>query len=248
MVFPSESPRVKKEPQPNPREVPWMAGLRAAKANVIPGFILQVTLLALLLAYYFYPPTTVWLDSLAQLKARWGFVFSSLAAVVAGALLPELLKIAVFQKGRWLGKNGCNLIYTIPFWAIMSVMVDILYRCQAIWFGSEVTFAVVVKKVVFDQFIYSPLVSGPITVWFYDFKNRGRNACPPAEFFTWRHYREAVLPAMFATWGVWIPVVSILYSLPTLLQIPMYILALTLWVMIYTWMSEQHHRDTCRAG
>jgi hypothetical protein len=235
-------------PNPQPPEAPWLAGLRAAKANVIPGLILQLTMLALLLAYYSYPPTTAWLDSLAVLKARWNFAFSPLAAVVAGAFLPELLRIAVFQKGRPNRGNRVNLIYTIPFWAVLSAMVDVLYRCQAVWFGSEVTFMVVVKKVIVDQFIFSPLITGPMTVWFYDFKNRGRNACPPREFFTWRHYREAVLPAMFATWGVWIPVVSILYSLPVLLQIPMYILALTLWVMIYTWMSEQQaHRDACRA-
>jgi len=194
------------------------------------------------LGYYFYPPTTEWLDAMARVKARWGFVYSAGAAVIAGALLPELLRILVFQKGRIQRRNGQNLMYTMPFWGIMAVTVDILYRTQAVWFGSEVTFAVVVKKVVFDQFIYSPLFSGPLTVWFYDFKNRGPQVTPPREFLTWRHYRAAVLPVMFATWGVWIPVVSILYSVPPLLQIPMYILALTLWVMIYTWMSEQHHQ------
>ena len=199
-----------------------MAGIRAAKANLLPGLIVQVAMLVVVLGYYFYPPTTEWLDAMARVKARWGFVYSAGAAVIAGALLPELLRILVFQKGRIQRRNGWNLMYTVPFWGIMAVTV--------------------VKKVVFDQFIYSPLFSGPLTVWFYDFKNRGPQVTPPREFLTWRHYRAAVLPVMFATWGVWIPVVSILYSLPPLLQIPMYILALTLWVMIYTWMSEQHHQ------
>lgn len=225
------------------REAPWMAGLRAARANVVPGLIVQLAMLAVVLAYYFYPPTTEWLDAVARVKARWGFVYSAVAAVIAGAFLPEVLRIVVFQKGRLERKNGWNLLYTVPFWGIMAVTVDILYRAQAVWFGNEVTFAVVAKKVIFDQFFYSSLFSGPLTVWFYDFKNHGKNMTPPREFLTWRHYREAVLPVMFATWGVWIPVVSILYSLPPLLQIPMYILALTLWVMIYTWMSEQHRRE-----
>jgi hypothetical protein len=48
-----------------------------------------------------------------------------------------------------------------------------------------------------------------------------------------------VVPTLFANWGVWIPVVSILYSLPLPLQIPLFGLALSLWVMIYTWMSER---------
>lgn len=223
-----------------------MAGLRAARANVVPGLMVQAAMLTVLLAYRYYPPTTVWLDELARLKARWGFGYSAVAAVIAGALLPELLRILVFQKGKVTEVNGRNLIYTIPFWGVMAITVDVLYRVQGIWFGTEATFSVVAKKVIFDQFIYSPLISGPLTVWYYDFKNRGRNACPPREFLTWAHYREAVLPVMFATWGVWIPVVSILYSLPQLLQIPMYILALTLWVMIYTWMSEQQREERLR--
>lgn len=228
---------------PARREAPWEAGIRAAKANVVPGLILQVAMLAVVLGYYFYPPTRGWLDAMARVKAEWGYFYSAGAAVVAGALLPELLRIVVFQKGRVEKSNAANLIYTIPFWGIMAITVDVLYRLQGIWFGTEVTLAVVVKKVLFDQFVFSPWFSGPLSVWFYDFKNNGRNAVGPREFFTWRHYREKVLPVMCATWAVWIPVVSLLYSLPSLLQIPVYILALTLWVMIFTWMNESHRKE-----
>lgn len=225
------------------REAPWVAGMRAAKANLVPGLIVQIAMLAVVLGYYFYPPTRGWLDFMARLKAEWGFVYSAGAAVIAGALLPELLKIVVFQKGRVEKSNAVNLIYTIPFWGIMAITVDVLYRLQGIWFGTDVTFAVVVKKVLFDQFVFSPWFSGPLSVWFYDFKNNGRNATPPREFFSWGYYREKVLPVMIATWCVWIPVVSLLYSLPALLQIPVYILALTLWVMIFTWMNEGEGED-----
>ncbi|MDA7933290.1 hypothetical protein N9B58_00285, partial [bacterium] len=51
-------------------EKPWEAGLRAARANLLPGLILQLIMLALLLGYYFYPPTTELLNKLADLKAR----------------------------------------------------------------------------------------------------------------------------------------------------------------------------------
>lgn len=223
-----------------------MAGIRAARANVVPGLIVQVAILAVVLGYYFYPPTTGWLDAMARLKAEWGFAYSAGAAVVAGALLPELLRIVVFQRGRVERGNGVNLVYTIPFWGIMAISVDVLYRVQGMWFGTEVTLAVVVKKVLFDQFVFSPWFSGPLSVWFYDFKNNGRKAAGPREFFSWKYYGERVLPVMFATWGVWIPVVSILYSLPPLLQIPVYILALTLWVMIFTWMSERGREEILR--
>ena len=45
-----------------------MAGLRAARANVIPALMVQGVMLALVLGYYFYPPTTEFLNRWAALK------------------------------------------------------------------------------------------------------------------------------------------------------------------------------------
>ncbi|MCP5544744.1 MAG: hypothetical protein H7A49_12645 [Akkermansiaceae bacterium] len=223
-------------PRPR-REAPWHAGLRAARANVVPGLLVQAAMLGVALAYRFYPPTTDLLDQLASWKARWGYGYSALTAIVAGAFLPELMRIAVFQRGRAGRRNLRNLGFTIPFWAFMGVVVDGFYRLQASWFGADAEFSVVVKKVLVDQFVYNPLFAAPFTAMMYDWKNRG---FPPVvrEFFTAAYYRDVVVPTLFATWGVWIPLVSIIYSLPSLLQIPLFGLSLSLWVMLYTWMSE----------
>ena len=115
---------------------------------------------------------------------------------------------------------------------------EITYRKAAIE-DAEATFEVVWKKVLVDQFLYNPLFAAPVTAWLYDWKNRGYATDGIGKFFTAAYYRDHVLPTLFATWGVWIPVVSILYSLPSLLQIPLFGLALSLWVLLYTWMSEQ---------
>lgn len=199
-------------------------------------------MLALLLAYYFYPPTRDWLDRLAELKGRWGYGYAAVNAIVAGAIIPELLRIFVFQKARLRRANFTNLLFTVPFWGAMGVTVDFFYRCQAGWFGDEATFAVVVKKVVVDQFLYNPLFAAPVTAGLYDWKNNGFRTAGASRFFTLAYYRDVVVPTLFATWGVWIPVVAILYSLPSLLQIPLFGLALSLWVVLYTWMSEQRKR------
>ena len=221
------------------REPPWAAGLRAARANFVPALIVQAVMLAILLAYYFYPPTTRWLDALAEFKARFGYGYSIAAAVLAGALIPELMRVGVLQKGRFIRANLSNILFTIPFWGVMGAIVDFFYRSQAGWFGSEATFDVVAKKVIVDQFIYNPLFAAPVSAWFYDFKNSGYRCDNCARFFTRTYYRDVIVPILFATWGVWIPIVSILYSLPSLLQIPLFALALSLWVILYTWISEQ---------
>ncbi len=221
------------------REPPWRAGLRAARANVIPGLIVQAAMLLLLLAYYYYEPTTQWLDRLAALKNKWGYGFSALASIVAGAFIPEILRIAVFQQGRVTHWNFTNLVFSIPFWGTMGMIVDALYRGQALMFGSEASLNVVVAKVLFDQLIYSPVVSAPLTAWLYDWKNSNYSLNNLNRFFTRDYILDVIVPLQFAGWGVWIPLVTIIYSLPSLLQIPMFALALSLWVTLFTWMSEQ---------
>lgn len=220
------------------REAPWMAGIRAAKANLVPGLIVQGIMLALLLAYYFYPPTTRWLDHLADLKLQWGYGYSALAAVIAGGFVPEIMRIIVFQKGRIRRSNFSNLLFTIPFWGITGMIVDLFYRSQAEWFGTEATLGVVATKVIVDQFVYNPLFAGPSGAWCYDWKNSGYSFKNIGRFITWKYYRDVIIPILFATWGVWIPLVTIIYSLPSLLQIPLFALALSLWVILYTWISE----------
>jgi len=216
-----------------------MAGFRAARANVVPGLLVQGVMLGVLLAYYGYPPATRWLNQLAEVKTRWGYGYSALSGMIAGGVLPEIIRVIVFQKGKWRRTNTGNLFFAMAFWAFMGTVVDGFYRLQAGWFGHATTFAVVVKKVLVDQFLYNPLFAGPVTAMLYDLNHRGFRLRGASEFFTVRYYREVVVPTLFANWGVWIPVVCILYSLPTSLQIPLLGLALSLWVMLYSWMSEQ---------
>ncbi len=215
-----------------------MAGIRAARANFIPALIVQGIMLALVLCYYFYPPTTQWLNQLAELKEAWGYGYSAAASVIAGGFIPEIMRVLVIQKGKVLRTNFSNLLFTIPFWGVSGMIVDLFYRSQAEWFGAEITFGVVATKVAVDQFVFNPIWAGPSGAWCYDWKNSGYSFKNLGRFLTWKYYRDVIVPILFATWGVWIPIVSILYSLPSLLQIPLFALALAMWVILYTWISE----------
>jgi len=216
-----------------------MAGLRAARANLLPGLILQGIMLGLLLAYYLYPPTTRLLDQLAELKGKWGYAYSAASAIIAGAVIPEVMRVLVIQKGKMRLKNLTDLLFTAPFWCMMGLIVDAFYRGQAAVFGSGVEFRVVAAKVLVDQLLYSPLIASPLTCWLYDWKNSGYRMSGMGRYLTAAYVRDVIVPVIFANWGVWIPVVCVLYSLPSLLQIPLFGLALSLWVVLYTWISEQ---------
>lgn len=194
---------------------------------------------AVLVAYYFHPPMRNWLNELAALKIRWGYGYAALSSIIAGAIIPELLRILVFQKSKVTRANLENILFAGILWCFMGIAVDYFYRSQAIWFGDEATFSVVLKKVLVDQFLYNPLFVGPFVAWAYDWKNDNYRLHNIGRFFTAAYYRDTVLPSLFATWGVWIPVVSIVYALPSPLQQPISSLALSMWVVLYTYMSEQ---------
>ena len=217
-------------------EHPLLIGLRAARANLIPGLVLQAAMLGIVLAYFYHGPTRLRLNLLAELKDAWGYPFSGLLSITAGAILPEILEVIFLQKGRVKKANFSNLLFTIPFWGFMGVCVDLLYRMQAIWFGNDHTAMVLLKKVAVDQCFYSALFSAPVSLVAYDWHKRGTPWF--RRLFTASFWTKDLPPTIIANWGVWIPLVAIIYSLPPLLQVPLSSLALTFWVLILSFITS----------
>lgn len=216
---------------------PLAVGLRAARANLIPALIIQTVVITIVLAYYFYPPAGEWLAHLAELKRQGGYWFSFASGAVAGGLLPEVLKVAVFQHWRVRRENLGDLAFGFIYWGLMGVVVDGIYRAQALMFGPQVDFITVVKKTLVDQFLITPLITIPSTVVILEWKHQNYRLAGLSRVFTLRFYKQKILPTIISGLGFWLPVVILIYCLPPLLQFPLFTLALTLWVMIITWIS-----------
>ena len=231
---------MKKTHQIESQPLPLLIGLQAARANFLPGLIVQSVMIAVVLAYYFYGPARALFAQLATAKQQWGYGYSFLSGAIAGGVLPELLAVAVFQRGRVHRENLVNFIFGILYWGSQGVIVDGLYRLQAVMFGAHVDFTTVAKKVFVDQFVYNPFFAAPCGLAAYQWKNQGYRFAGMGQVFTKRFYKERTFPALVATWGVWIPLVSMIYSLPSLLQIPLFSLALTFWVILFTWINRQN--------
>jgi len=214
-------------------------GWEAAKANAVPAFILQAAMLLILVAYYLSPTCAGLLDELARYKAEHGLVFVVVAAILAGAIVPELFVIALFQRGRVCKQNLRNLAFTIPTWAVDGILVDLMYRWNAIWFGDVVTIPVVTAKILVDQLGYNPFIAAPGEVLIYEWKNEGFSWQSIRRALTWNHYRDKIVPTLLATWAVWVPLMAIIYALPFALQFPLFSIALTFWVLILTYMTNR---------
>lgn len=218
---------------------PLALGWEAVRANAIPGFILQALMLALLLGYYWSAPVAAALNHLAEYRHAHRFLFVVGAAVLAGAILPEIFLIVFFQRGRPRRQNLRNLCFTVPTWAVDGLIVDFMYRCNAFWFGDVVTIPAVLAKICVDQFGYNPFLAAPGEVLVYEWKNDGFSWRSIRRALTWAHYRDKIVPTLFATWAVWAPLMAIIYSLPLAVQFPLFSLALTFWVLLLTYMTNR---------
>ncbi|MDT5271891.1 MAG: hypothetical protein QOH49_4077 [Acidobacteriota bacterium] len=220
------------------QERPLSVGLRAARANLVPALVIQAAVVTVVLAYYFWEPARVWLGRLAEFKREGGYLFSLVAGVLTGGLLPELLTVAVFQRWRVRRENLSSLAFGACFWGLMALVVDLFYHLQALMFGSGVEFATVFKKTVIDQFVFTPFVTIPLTVVVFEWRHAGYRLGAVSRALGRGFYMQKVLPAVVSGLGFWLPVVVFVYSLPLPLQFPLFTLALTLWVMIFTWISH----------
>jgi hypothetical protein len=221
---------------------PLLIGWEAARANAVPALIIQALMLGLLVAYYLSLDVAAALQRLAEFKRTHGLAFVIIASVTAGAFIPELFLILFFQRGRAHRGNLRNLLFTIPVWGFDGSLIDLLYRSEAAWFGDVVTVPVVFSKILVDQFGYNPFFAAPFGVLTYEWKNNGISLGPVRDLFTWKHYRDKIIPTLVATWAVWIPLMAIIYSLPLALQFPLFGLALSFWVLLLTYMTNRFAR------
>lgn len=214
-------------------------GWEAAKANAVPALILQGAMLVILIAYYLSPTWADLLHRLARYKEAHGIVFVVVAAVLAGAIVPELFVIAFFQGGRVGPQNVRNLVFTIPTWAVDGILVDLMYRWNAVWFGDVVTVPVVTAKILVDQLGYNPFIAAPGEVLVYEWKNEGFSWRSIRRALTWNHYRDKIVPTLLATWAVWVPLMAIIYAMPFAVQFPLFSIVLTFWVLLLTYMTNR---------
>jgi len=219
----------------------------AAKANILPGLLLQALMLVFLAAYVSHEGTRQFLKEVADLKDQSGFGFAFFSYVLSAALLPEILKIGFFQNCQIRRQNIYDFLTGAPAWGVMGILVDLFYRGQALWFGTNTDFTTIVLKLVVDQFIFSPLLSVPLSVGYFRWRDSRFSTRALREFFRVTFVTECLLPAQVAGWCIWIPGVCLVYFMPSALQVPIAALIQAFWVLVFTFVN-QRRVDTPRTS
>lgn len=214
-----------------PLESPWRAGLRSARANLAPGFALQLGALALVAAYYLQPGMHAALARISGLRADWGMAFSMLTTGFCGGVVPFVyLRTQAATRGRYTWAQGAAIA---AFWTYKGLEIDLWYRLLARVFGPSHDAGTIVLKTVADQFVYCPLFAVPVSALVYEWtESHFRTAELQADLRAGRWFRRKVLPLLVSNLGVWLPAVCIIYALPTPLQVPLQNLVLCFFTLL----------------
>jgi hypothetical protein len=208
----------------------------AVAANMLPGLVLWCGLAVLLMAYAWSPAVQAGLAQWGAVKQAWGYPFAFASYVVFAVLVPETLSHVVLKQ-RWTRGTWGYLVYATLIFGCIGIAVDMLYAFQVQLFGEGSDALTIGKKMLFDQFVYSP-VSNYLMVVAFAWREGGFSASTlrrlvSADYFS-RHY----LPVLIAVWCVWIPGVLVIYFMPTALQFPVANIILSFWVLIFKFMRK----------
>jgi hypothetical protein len=209
----------------------------AARANLMPGLLLQAAALLLVLAYYFWPPARAAFEVVAAFKLRVGWIYSFVAMAFFAGILPVLLQR--LQRGAAHESFRVLPFYAI-FWAILGVVIDAFYNFQAVLFGQGTDVLTVVYKVAVDMLIFSPFFAMPLVMWSFAWKDNGFDFDRTRRNVGHDWYRKRVWPMLLAAWIVWIPAVALVYALPLALQFPIQNIVECLWVLILLFLTKSN--------
>ena len=215
-------------------------GVRAAKANFLPGLLLQGVMACILSMYLFHDGSREFFRLVGESRQELGVVFAMVSYTFSGALLPEIMRALLFQRGRVDAGNLQRCITLAPLWIFMASAVDLFYTAQNEWFGFGNGFSAVATKVLVDQLLYSPFFATPVIAGYFAIRAGGFQKAAIASVFRLQFLTETLLPVQLASWMIWFPGVTFVYIMPPPLQIPFAVLVHTFWVLILTTISERN--------
>jgi hypothetical protein len=131
------------------------------------------------------------------------------------------------------------MVFKCAFFFVSGAIVYEFYGWQAVWWGQGAALSVLVPKILVDQFVYTVFWSTPyntiLTRW-QTLRYSGRRLWTELnrDFVT-----ERMLPVLVTNWMFWIPGVTLIYSMPSILQAPLFIFATATWGLLLPAVTRQ---------
>ncbi len=195
---------------------PWVIGLKAARANLVPGLILQSMAFGLLAAYYLAPGVGGALDEIAVWQARYGIPFSLASYLFFCGIVPYLFCLAIPSLRP--KEPGKALLFAVGVWSFAGLVLPQFYALQTLLYGSAADVRTLTLKIVTDQCGYTFFFASPYIAITHVWKDRGYRWSAMVPLLRRGWYRRLVVPNLVMNWVIWIPSLIVIYSLPASLQ------------------------------
>eukprot|EP00441_Pelagodinium_beii_P016278 CAMPEP_0197657594 /NCGR_PEP_ID=MMETSP1338-20131121/44726_1 /TAXON_ID=43686 ORGANISM="Pelagodinium beii, Strain RCC1491" /NCGR_SAMPLE_ID=MMETSP1338 /ASSEMBLY_ACC=CAM_ASM_000754 /LENGTH=314 /DNA_ID=CAMNT_0043234003 /DNA_START=44 /DNA_END=988 /DNA_ORIENTATION=+ len=169
--------------------------------------------------YYGVPATEPVFRAVGDFEKDIPVLFSMFASMLCAGLAPMLVQFCLTRS--WPKPFLSHLLFVVLFWSFLGVYVKGQYTFNAWLNGDTAELGTVIRKIVCDQFVFSPLVN---YVWITAcFRFRDCNfSC--SEFRASLKDRRGLLLQFcamnVANWSTWLPGVAVIYSMPSALQMP----------------------------
>ena len=209
---------------------PWQIGVRAARANLIPGLVLQIAAGVFVVAYYRSAAFHDLLQHVADEQNRYGIVFTMLTRVVFNGIVPAAFCALV--PGLRVRRPGAALLFGMAWWGFMGANTHVFYALQARLWGADASPATVLLKTATDMLVYSPFYASPIVAVAHLWQDQNYSFSATRLQLGSGWYRRVVLPNQVPGWTFWAPCLLVLYALPTALQMPMSALLGCFWSLM----------------
>lgn len=216
-------------------------GLSAAKANALPALVLWMVGTCIVLSYYLWPAALPVFNRITALRDSLGLLYSVLSTALFAGLVPFLMQ-ALQREGSNRNWSVSYLAFLMLLWAAKGIEIDLLYRLQAWLFGHGQSGATLAAKVLFDQLVYAPLWGLPTLILPMLYARSGFNYQKFKVHLRAGWFRRLILPVLLPNWFVWFPAATLIYLLPTALQLPMQNVVVCLWVLMVMFMTGQQSR------
>jgi hypothetical protein len=223
-----------------------LPGIAAVKKYGRPFLFLQSIALGLVVLYYTNANVKSVCDQLSRLKIHGGLIFAALAAAVAGGLLPELAKALIMGDWTITRKRVRDVGFAMAAFAASGIITDFQYRGMARLIGSDTTLITSVRKMLFDQFVTTPIYGTPYWVVIYLFRAERYNLLATLRQLSPRWYVRRVLPLLIPGWCFWMPMVLLIYSLPGGLQFCLYCVAAAAWSLLMVFIATHEAAKSIR--
>lgn len=217
-------------------------GIEAIKRFWKPFVLIQLCGLAFVILYYMLPSLARALEGVAMMKAKYGYAFSCVAGIIGGAIVPEVFKVASMREEKITTHRLKELFFSFFYFGFMAMLCDGLYRLLDIIFGTEVSVSNSILKMMADQGIFTPTLGTGIAAIYFPLYRSSFDFRRVLGGFGWEWYLKNVLPVLLPAWCYWIPMCVLMYSMPSLLQVPFSVSATAAWGLMVTAVTRHRHQ------